>query len=60
MPTVTVIYKSGQKVRFKCKSFTAVRNQSVGLKEVTWEESIHPKPLFFNVDEVESIWEGKV
>lgn len=57
--TVTIIYKSGAKVHVECDSFTATRGISVGLKEVKWEK-IRPNPLYFGVDNVESIWEGKV
>lgn len=56
--TITIIYKSGAKVTLKCKTFTcSFRNGA--LLEVTWEDP-KPRPMFFGVDSVEAIYEGKV
>lgn len=57
--TVTVIYKSGQKVRVKVNSMSITRNPSSGQTSVKWD-GIEPRPLLFGIDEVESVWEGKV
>lgn len=57
--TVTIIYKSGQKVRVKVDKMTITRNTATGSVSVKWE-GIQPNPLLFGIDEVESVWEGKV
>ena len=59
--TVTIIYKSGAKVHFKCKNFTC-RKQGSTLLEANWDgiRKNDPRPLLFGVEEVAAVWDGKV
>lgn len=56
--TLTVLYKSGNKIRIKVENMTVTRTASGDLS-VAWE-GLEPHPLLFGVDDVEAIWEGKV
>ena len=57
MSVVTVIYKSGVKIQIECQSFE-VRKIGGELQRVIWD-SPKPKPLFFGIDDVAAIYEGK-
>lgn len=52
---VKIIYKTGTQITFRCKEFTATRNNLGELTAVKWDDA-WPNPLYFNVDSVESIW----
>jgi len=58
MKTVTVIYKSGAKVRIKCESFKLTYNPADGLRSATWVKA-KPEPLFIGLDDIAAIYEGK-
>lgn len=57
--TVTVKYKSGHTARFRCKSFTVQRGRAI---ETAWDTGrfARRRPLLLNIDEIESIWQGRV
>ena len=57
MSIVTVIYKSGVKIQIECQSFE-VEKRGGELWRVIWD-SPEPKPLFFGIDDVAAIYEGK-
>lgn len=58
MTTLTILYKSGQKVRVRVKTFS-VKRYADGRVEFSWD-GINPKPLLLGADEIEAVWEGKV
>lgn len=55
MDTVRVLYKSGNSIDVSCENLRITRNSTAGLAAVEWSKC-KPRPLFFNVDEVESIY----
>jgi hypothetical protein len=57
MATVTIIYKSGAKVRVKVDKLTVRKNGS-DLKAVDWT-SAKPNPLLLGLGEIAAIFEGK-
>lgn len=55
--SVKVVWKSGHEQVFHCDSFTVSRNAMSGvITQVKWE-NISPRPLYFALDQVESIIE---
>lgn len=56
--TVTILYKSGNKVHVKVDSLSIKRFMN-GSKEVSWEK-MRPNPLLIGVDDIEAVFEGKV
>lgn len=56
MQTVTIIYKSGAKVKIKCKEMT-IRKRGGTLTEVKWIEA-DPRPMLVGVDDIAAIYEG--
>lgn len=57
MSKVQVNYKSGTSVTMEVTKFTVKVGPSSTAVEWTLAENARLKPLYFNMDEVESIWE---
>lgn len=55
MITVLVTYKSGHQFKIRCRSFEVTRYSNGGF--TTKWDGAKPKPLLFNPDEIESIYE---
>ena len=51
---VQVNYKSGNSQRFFVDNFHIKWGS---IKEVTWNSISHCRPLFLNLDEIESVWQ---
>lgn len=51
---VQVNYKSGNSQRFFVDKFQIKWGST---KEVTWNSISHCRPLFLNIDEIESVWQ---
>ncbi|QRY51805.1 hypothetical protein [Mycolicibacterium septicum] len=52
---IQINYKSGQSMVVECVEFSMFKNYN-GAKSAEWTDMV-PKPLLFNVGEVESVWE---
>ena len=57
METVTIIYRSGTKVRVRVEGLT-VTTQGGEVTKMEWKQ-MDPRPLALNCNEVESVWMGK-
>lgn len=55
---VTILYKSGQRVHVRCKSFKVTRFAS-GSLEVSWD-TLRPPALLLGIDDIEAVWNGWV
>ena len=54
---VIVVYKSGAKIKVRCKSFTVTRDPIAReVREVTWIKA-KPKPLLAGIDEIAAVWQ---
>ncbi|AFL47999.1 hypothetical protein AVANI_95 [Mycobacterium phage Avani] len=55
MAKIQINYKSGTSIVAKVEQFT-VKRDKYGVKSYEWT-NMAPRPLDFNADEVESVWE---
>lgn len=51
-------YKSGRSVQVEVDGFKVEEFPS-GAKKFTWVTDMHPRPLCFGANEIESVWEIK-
>jgi hypothetical protein len=57
---VTIVYKSGAKVKLRCKSFSVSRSTLDGqVTKLAWDDA-RPRPLEAGIDEIAAVWSRKV
>lgn len=56
---VTIIYKSGAKVRLRCKAFSVSRSTLDGeTTTIKWDDA-RPRPLLLGLGEIAAVWSRK-
>lgn len=57
---VTVVYKSGATVTFRCKAFSVTTSKRDGhVTGVEWDDAV-PRPLHLGIGEVAAVWSRKL
>lgn len=55
---VTIVYKSGAVITFRCRRFTVWLNEVGGVRKAQWNDA-RPEPLLLRVDEITSVYAQK-
>lgn len=53
--SVTVVYRSGAVVRFRCAAISVTESRSGGITRIEWDDA-RPRPLRLGVDDVAAVY----